>query len=82
MPKNQSKHKVNSFIKNETIRLFGRKERRRRVGEKKRKPAICCLSIETLKIKQQRNLENKDMEKDMRGVYLSKEIRCITVIKK
>lgn len=81
MLKNQNKHKFNLFIKSETFRQFERKggKEERKWGEKKRKPAISWLSIETLK--PQRNLENEDMEKDTRGRCLSKEIRCITVIK-
>lgn len=77
MAKNQRKHKFNSFMKNETISSFRRREGRREVvGRGKRKSTICCLSTEILK--PQRNLKNEDTEKYMRHIF----IRCITAIKK
>ena len=50
-------NEFNSFIKTETPRWFGSetgREKGKEWGEEKRKSAICCLSIETLKSKAQR----------------------------
>lgn len=60
MAKNQRKHKFNSFMKNETISSFRRREGRREVMRRgKRKSTICCLSTEILKLNHKEILKMK-----------------------